>query len=210
MACFLLLVGGLATSSGLLFIVGAPLFLWLFKRHCTFSSVLPLLKRLRWLFLAVLILNLWFNSPEYTWLPTMTGVLLAVERVVALITMVLAAHLLLTTTTIQEIIAALQWWFRPLNKIGFPATRVAVRLALVLETVQTVQHLYLVTPLPNTTNAFQTISNRVAVLFAQVIALAENTPLRTLEIPELESPPWGQWFYPLVILVLIQFNIRML
>jgi hypothetical protein len=136
----------------------------------------------------------------------MTGGLFAVERVAALITMVLAAHLFLTTTSIQEIIAALQWWFRPLSKIGFPATRVAVRLALVLDTVQTVQHLYLVAPPPNATNAFQKISDRVALLFAQVIALAEDTPLRTLEIPELASPPWWQWFYPLVILVLIQFN----
>lgn len=200
--CFLFLIGGLATSSKLLFIVAVPVFFWLFKIYGAFASVHPLLKRLQWLFWSLLILNLWFSSPASVELPTMAKVWFAVERVVALLLIVLAAHLLLTTTSTHEIIAALQWWFHPFNKIGFPVEKLAVRLALVLDTVQTVQPLYFTTSRPNASNAFQTLSDRAALLFAQTVAQAENAPLRLLEIPELRSPPWWQWFYPLFILVL--------
>jgi len=184
-------------------IVVVPLFLLLFKAYCTFSSVLPLLKRLRWLFLSLLVLNIWFHSPAFTWLPDTAGLLLALERIGALIIIVLAAHLLLSTTPTPAIIAALQWWFIPLNKIGFSSERLAVRLALILDTVQTVQNLYTDTPFTPTKNPIKKISERVAGLFAQVLKHAETTPLRTLEIPKFQSPPLWQWCYPLLIVVLI-------
>ncbi len=184
-----------------MFIVVLPLLILLFKIHA--SVVLPLLKRLRWLFLSLFILNLWFHSPELTWLPTMAGLLLALERVAVLIIIVLAAHLLITTTKTQDIIAALQWWLRPLNKIGFSTERLAVRLALVLDTVTAVQKLYTNTPTITTKNPIKIISARVAGLFTQVLTHAETTPLATLEIPKLNSPPLWQWGYPLLILLLI-------
>jgi len=186
-----------------MFIVGLPLLILLFKIHASVSSVLPLLKRLRWLFLSLFILNLWFHSPELTWLPNMAGLLLALERVAVLIIIVLVAHLLITTTETQDIIAALQWWFMPLNKIGFSTERLAVRLALVLDTVTAVQKLYTNTPTIRTKNPIKIISARVAGLFTQVLTHAETTPLGTLEIPKLKSPPLWQWGYPLLILLLI-------
>ncbi|MEN8217535.1 MAG: hypothetical protein ABFS56_14430 [Pseudomonadota bacterium] len=182
-----------------MFIVVLPLFIWLFKTHCTISSVLPLLKRLRWLFLSLFILNLWFNSPALT----MAGLLLALERVAVLIIIVLAAHLLITTTKTHDIIAALQWWLMPLNKIGISTERLAVRLALVLDTVTAVQNLYTNTLPITTKNPIKIISDRMAGLFTQIFSHAETTPLGTLEIPKLKSPPLWQWGYPLLILVLI-------
>jgi energy-coupling factor transporter transmembrane protein EcfT len=204
LACFLLLVAGLAVASKTFLVVVVPLFLLLFKAYCTFSSVLPLLKRLRWLFLSLLILNLWFQSATFTWLPDTAGLLLAMERIGALIIIVLAAHLLISTTPTPEIIAALQWWFIPLNKIiGFSSEKLAVRLALILDTVQTVQNLYTDTPFTPTKNPIKKISERVAGLFAQVLKHAETTPLRTLEISKFQSPPLWQWCYPLLIVVFI-------
>jgi hypothetical protein len=203
LACFFLLVTGLAATSKTMFIVVVPLFLLLFKARCTFSSVFPLLKRLRWLFLSLLILYLWFNSPTLTWLPSLPSLLLALERIGALIIIVLSAHLLLTTTPTQDIIAALQWWFRPFSKIGFSTERLAVRLALVLDTVQTVQNLYTDTPPTATKNPITKISEKVARLFAQVFIYAERTPLRTLVIPELTKPPLWQWAYPLLLLLIV-------
>ncbi len=206
LAGFLLLVTGLAVTSKTMFIVVVPLFLLLFKAHCTFSSVFPLLKRLRWLFLSLLILYLWFNSPTLTWLPSLPSLLLALERIGALFIIVLSAHLLLTTTPTQDIIAALQWWFRPFSKIGFPTERLTVRIALVFDTVQAVQNLYTDTPPTTTKNPVKKISEKVARLFAQVLIHAERTPLRTLEIPELTKPPLWQWVYPLFLLLLIVGN----
>ncbi|WP_349646342.1 hypothetical protein [Candidatus Parabeggiatoa sp. HSG14] len=189
-------------ASSTILIAGLPLLL-LFKVYCPFSSVLPLLKRLRWLFLSLFILNLWFHSPTFTWLPSIDGLLLALERVVALVIIVLIAHLLISTTSTQKIIAALLWWLIPLNKIGFSTERLAVRLALVLDTVQSVQNLYTEIPSTATKNPIKKISERVAGLFLKVLIHAETTPLRTLEIPKLQSPPLWQWGYPLFMLGLI-------
>ncbi len=186
-----------------MFIIILPIFLWLFKVNCTFSSALPVLKRLRWLFLSLLILNLWMPSATFSWVPDIAGLLLALERIAALMIMVLAAHLLLRTTPTQDIIAAWQWWLWPFNKIGFSTERLAVRLALVLDTVETVQDLYINMPSNSTTNPIKKISERVAGLFTQVLAHAETTPFRSLEIPKLQAPPWWQWSQPLIMLVLI-------
>ena len=118
-----------------MFIVVLPIFIWLFKVNCAFSSAIFLLKRLRWLFLSLLILNLWLHSPTFTWLPSMAGLILALERIMALIIILLAAHLFLSTTPTSDIIAAWQWWLQPFAKIG--TERLAIRLALVLDTVAT-------------------------------------------------------------------------
>ncbi len=174
-----------------------------------------LLKRLRWLFLTLLVLNLWFHSPDWTWLPTESAIWLAIERLIALLSIVMAAHLLMMVTSTPDIIAALQWWLTPFKKSGFQTDKLTLRLALVLDTVDQVQHLYVSNPGGKSTALSgdkatlwiaEALSNKVAHLFSQVIDYAETTPLRTLDIPELPSPPWWQWSYPLLMLTLIWFG----
>lgn len=133
----------------------------------------------------------------------MLGILLALERVIVLIIFVLAAHLLLATTSTQHIIAALQWYFIPLNSIGFDTEKLAIRLALVLDIVQTVQTLYIKKSPTMSKNPIKIISKRVSGLLLEVLTRAETTPLRTLEIPHLSKPPLWQWAYPLLIFGLI-------
>jgi hypothetical protein len=135
---------------------------------------LPLLKRLRWFFLSLLVLHAFHN--------------LAV-----LIIIVLASHLLMFTTSIQQLIAALLWWLYPFKKLGFETERFAVRLSLIFETVETVQKLQ-VNPIKNIT---ETVSN----LFIQILHHAETTPLRSLEIVETKSPPLWQWIYPVLLMI---------
>ncbi len=199
-----------------------PIFFLLCAVYCHFTTVLPVLKRLRWLFLSLLILNLWFNSPELRWLPTSENLIFALERVGALVIIVLAAHLLIQVTPSQEMTSALQWWFAPLQKMGFPSEKLAIRLMLVLDTVQRVQKFYEVQSIHSVTessplqrsfklrqivtlisHSIQRISIVVAQLFVQTFNYAENAPLQVLTIPELTSPPLWQWSYPLLLLILI-------
>jgi hypothetical protein len=186
-----------------MFIVVVPILLLLFWAYCRLLSILPLLKRLRWLFLSLFVLHLWFTPADFAWLPSLEGLWLALERVGALIVMVLAAHLLLTITSTQQMIAAWQWWLWPFSKIGLSTDPLAVRLALVLDTVQAVQNFYIDRSASTTKNPLKKISNKVAGLFAQVLIQAERAPLRTLEIPQLTNPPWWQWSYPLLLLMCI-------
>lgn len=203
-ACFILLITGLANNS--LFIWGLllPLLIILARLEHAETPTFALLKRLRWLFLSIFILHLWFSEAEFSWLPAWQGWLQAMERVGALIFIVLAAHVLLRTTSRTEIIAALQWWLNPLNYLGFATERLAIRLALVLETVEEVQNLYSIQPhekLPR--YSLQTIGQRVAELLNQVAQRAEQAPLYILEIPDALSPPWWQWGYVGMMLLLI-------
>lgn len=215
-ASFILLVIGLTTTNHTMLWAIFPV-LYLLYKHTTVSSVWPLLTRLRWLFLSLFILHLWFNQAEITGIPSLPGFIFALERTLALIIIVLTAHLLVTTTPIQDIIAALHWWFAPLQRVGLSVERLIVRLALVLDTVNQVQDLY-GQPTQNSplkTNApmnfidrhlrapLNHLSEKVADLFTQVLTRAEITPLKTLEIPPLCSPPWWQWSYPVLIGILI-------
>ena len=201
-ACFLLLIVGVALANQMLIMITLLLLLGLLKTHCTLVTVLPLLKRLRWLILTLFILHLSFDSPTPTGLPSLTGLLLALEKVAGLVTIVLAAHLLLCTTPTHQIIAALQWWLTPFNKIGLSTQKLTVRLALVLETVTEVQNLYTETT-PTTANPINKITDRITKLLTQTFTHAETTPLRTLEIPQLQAPPLWQWNYPLLLTLLI-------
>lgn len=212
LASFTLLLLGLATTNQqILLIITLPWLLWLWQRYSTKVSILPLLKRLRWLWLSLLILHLWFSSPEFSWIPAPPTILQAGERVLALIVMVLAAQLLVATTPPPSLIATLQWWFTPLLKLGIPTERLAVRLALVLDTVQAVQQLYTeaearVAVTSSSTARLTRISGRVADLFARVLEYADKAPLQNLEIPELCSPPLWQWGYPILMLVIILYG----
>jgi len=177
-----------------------PIFLWLFTRYCTFTTAYPLLKRLRWFFLSLLILELWFHSPH--WLPTFEGLFSAIKNIGSLILMVLAAHLLLKTTPTPQIIAALQWWLSPLRFFGYSSTTLAVRLTLILETVEIVQQYYQSPSINQSASPFEKITQQAIRLITQIQYYAETTPLRTLAIPQLPSPPVWQWGYPLLLLIL--------
>jgi len=181
------LVVGLVATNNIAFIILIILFIY----KCNFSSLILTLKRLRWLFLSILILNLFFNSD----ILNIVNLVTTIEKIVILIAVVIAAHLFLITTTTQEIIAALQWWLLPLTKLGFPTERFAVRVALVLDTVQTTEKFY--------TDTNSNISDKMAELFAQVFMQANTAPLLILEIPKLSMPPLWQWIYPLIMLILI-------
>lgn len=203
MTCFLLLVAGLAVATQTLLVVTPPLFFWLFKVHCSFRSVIPLLKRLRWLFLSLFILNLWFYSATFSILPNIEGLFLALEKVAVLIVIVLAAHLLLQTTSLSEIITTVQWFLRPLNQVGIQTEKLAVRMALVLDIVKEVQNFYAFPLTTTSQNPIEKISDKLVGLLNQVLIHAEMVPLQTLEIPPLQSPPWWQWSYPGLMIVLI-------
>lgn len=137
--------------------------------------------RLRWFFLSLLVLHAFHN--------------LAV-----LIIIVLAAHLLMFTTSIKELIAALLWWLYPFKKLGFNTERFAVRLSLIFETVESVQKLQLASS-STSKNPIKKITETVSNLFIQILHHAETTPLVSLEIAETKSPPLWQWIYPMLLMI---------
>lgn len=168
----------------------------------------PLLRRMRWLFLSLLIVYLWFTPgqpllPAIASQPTLEGVLEGLQRISALALLALAASLLMQSMTREALIAALYRLLSPLRWLRVQPERIAVRITLTLEAVTEVQQLLAEQlrehPADASRNPVARISAVSAGLFQAVIARAENTPRTTLSITTGDRPSTVQWLMPLAL-----------
>ena len=217
-SCFFLLIIGLTLAQWSFFIITLVLLSILYWRYGELAQLRRALRRLRWLLLSLVILYLWFSRPDVHWIPDWEGVVLALERVGALVMIVIAANLLLQVNSTAQLVATLQWYLHPLRRLGLPTERLAVRLVLVLDTLQAVEQLYAPaeappelekrgSPLGFVCTKIQFISQRFTTLFQQVLIHAEQVPLQVLTIPTIHAPPWWQWGYPLSLGVLMRWGL---
>ena len=172
-----------------------PPLLIIFARHCRWLEVWPLLRRLRWFFLSLLILGAAFPPGG----DIGASLLYSLERIVILVLMVLAAHVLMSVTPLPQRVAALAWLLAPLARCGVATETFILRLNLVLESVTQVKTLYHLPARTPEKTGLQAWRARAEDLFEAVLQQAETTPLVVLEIPEPPPPPWWQWLYPLAL-----------
>lgn len=98
-----------------------------------------LLRRSRWLLLAIAILFAWSTPgvllvPDAgNWSPTTDGVLLGLVHAARLVTLVAALAVLLETTPKEDLVGAIYALTAPLAAIGMSRARLAVRLMLVFQ-----------------------------------------------------------------------------
>jgi hypothetical protein len=192
---------GVVTAAGLV------IALYFFTSTAYFATAWRSIRRLRWLFLSILIIYLWFTpaatgGSESFWLPSIEGGIQGAVRMLTLIILVLAANLLLRTTTREQIVSALLWLTFPLHVIGFPHERFAVRMTLVLETV--IQARGLLDAERNraagsSKNPIARISATMTDAYKTAVLRAEQTPCIVIEVPDLVRPPIHQWLYPLAM-----------
>lgn len=170
------------------------------------KGVGTLLRRMRWLFLSLLIVYLWFTPgqpllPSISSQPTLEGVQQGLQRIAALALLALTASLLLQTTPREALLAALYRLLTPLRWLGIKPERIAVRITLTLAAVSQVQQL-LATQLREqdaSRNPVARISAVSAGLFQAVIARAESAPCTPLTVTEGSRPPAAQWLLPLAL-----------
>lgn len=170
-------------------------------------AALNMIRRMRWLFISLFIIYGWFTpgSPlplplpvsMLAWVPTIQGLEEAAVRIASLVIVVLAVHLLLHITSREELLGAILWWLKPLGYAGISHERLAIRMALVLETVPKVQSLIHEAldghRQANLSNAGQV----AATLYHNVLSHAEQQTCHTIEIPAVTSPPVWQWLFPI-------------
>jgi energy-coupling factor transporter transmembrane protein EcfT len=98
-----------------------------------------LLRRSRWLLLAIAILFAWSTPgvllvPDAgNWSPTTDGVLLGLVHAVRLVSLVAALAVLLETTPKEDLVGAIYALAAPLAALGVSRARLAVRLMLVFQ-----------------------------------------------------------------------------
>jgi len=185
------------------------------------------LTRMRWFFLSIIIMYLWFTpgealfSSESVLMPTVNGIELAITRVFSLVVIILAVNLFLQTTEKTLMMSALIWLTYPLNVFGDFQQRFAVRVTLTLDAISQVQALcdfskkdYLerknlennakkVNATPISTSVSK-ISNVITEVYQQVLTKAESAPCEPLELSQSDSPPLYQWLYlPCLVVILL-------
>jgi len=174
----------------------------------SFVNAWRMLRRLRWLFVSILVIYFWFTPGEAlviagfdaAWLPSLAGIQLGAQRVATLVLVVMAVNLLVAVTPRQDLLSALVWLCRPLKYLGVPAERLALRLVLTLETVPQVQTL-----LEQRLGKLRSgkgitgIGDSLASLFTDITQRVAALPARQVDIALPVTPaPW-QWLIPLAI-----------
>jgi len=163
-------------------------------------------KRLRWLLLAILLVYGWWTPGISLWpgagtlSPTLDGLYLGMLRVMALIAIVAAVHLLLQCTPREELLPAIMQLVRPLTTRDL-RERIAVRTLLSIEAVTQVQSIAseVLREHPVTGRNLSNLSRASQLLYKNVLDRADHTGNTLIEVRELAVPPWWQWIIPLVM-----------
>jgi len=216
--CFLIFGAAMAVGTPPLLWTGAGLVaaLYLIELLRGVPAHLPhalnMLRRLRWLFLSILIVYLFFTPgvlliPDVLWGPTREGLLQGLARIAVLVLIVAAVNVLIGSTGQGEFLSAVSWCLRPLSWCGLSHERLALRISLTLEAVgvlrQRYQHEARGDAPTGQAEAFEprlmAIAGTAHRLFARVIEDAEQARTRRIALPEETHPPLWQWLIPLLL-----------
>lgn len=169
----------------------------------------PMLRRMRWFFLSIMVIYvwltpgqpLWATAPVPWWMPTIEGVLMGGHRLLALAMMVLAVQWLLWVTTKAQLVSALYWLATPLMLTGFSRERFAIRVALVLGTIEQVQGRVSqqIKEVALERGDLRGYAAVAASLVSDVVQQGEGESCHLIEINVGNGPsPW-QWLWPLAL-----------
>ena len=207
--CFLILSLFLSLGSGshtaAIFVVMVPF--WFATGWRPLVAAMPLLRRMRWFFLSILIIYWWLTPGEALWrgapdwLPTADGVVEGLHRVVILVLLICALRLVFWDVARDALVAAIYRLLWPLSSIGLSRERVAVRLILVFETVDSVQGVVrdAVAAARSAHSPRLGVVDAAALAMSQVMSRAECAVCQEVDIDIGTQPPYWQWCMPLVL-----------
>ncbi len=170
------------------------------------GKLLAMLNRLRWLMLAILLVYGWWTPGEHlfpaspTLSPTVEGLQLGAIRMLVLVIIVAAVHLLLQRTAREQLLAALMQLFTPfLSRKS--RERLAVRIVLSMEAVSRIQ------PLLHGTLSGRSLVSRnlsaagiaAADIYTAVLDTAGQADCDSISITEAAQPALWQWLIPLLL-----------
>jgi hypothetical protein len=212
----LVFIAGLALARPTLLGAGFVLLLLLY-RLTGFPApriLLRMIVRLRWLLVAILLVYGWSTPgaallPAISaWSPTVEGLSLGLLRILSLVMIVAAVHLLMQVTTRKQLLPAIMQLINPVTTVT-ARERLAVRILLSIEAVTQVQSLVSETltrqPLKN--HRLSTLGVAAQTLYMSVLNKAALAGENVIEIVEPESPPLWQWLVPVALSAVIYMSV---
>lgn len=193
------------------------------KRFQSLELSLRILKRMKWFFLSILVLYLWFTpgAPllgiSAAGMPTVEGVSTGLLRVMSLVLVIFAVNYFVTAIARTSLVEAIVWLLYPVKWLGIENTTIALRIALVLELIPRVQnivldvkqdyqeHSLLSTGRENGTRRSRLIAKLSAAsqivenLFVRVVDEAVNMPQERIDLTAVSNPPVIQWGVPVLL-----------
>lgn len=173
-------------------------------------ALLGMLRRIRWLLLAILILYGWFTpgTPLIPllggWSPVQEGLQQGALRGTALLAIVAAVYLLLASTPRGDLVGGLLWYGMPLRRLGVDDHRFAVRLVLALEAVPQVQTLARAAlDDADGRTRLQRIGLAAGRVLQATLARADAGADTPIDVPDPQPVPVVQWLLPLALAVLL-------
>ncbi|HEY5604364.1 MAG TPA: energy-coupling factor transporter transmembrane component T [Gammaproteobacteria bacterium] len=196
----------------------------LYKRLQSVELSTRIIRRMRWLFLSILVVYLWFTPGEPMlpvdsgFIPTLQGLQTGLLRVFSLILIIFAVNYFISTIARNTLVEAIVWLLYPLNWLGVDTRRLALRIALTLELIPRMQQLVmdvkqhyvdarLSTDQPKRMAARKSllfsrldmIGHLLEILFERAIFEAVRMPPEKIEVGILQKPPLLQWLVPALI-----------
>lgn len=197
-----------------LLLVAVPL-AWLFFRHPEhMKGVYRLARSLRWFFLSILILYLWFtpaavesNAVGFVrMLPA--GLVLGLERITGLLIIVGYSGMLLRLSNREEIISGIHVLLSPFRRLHLDTNRLAVRLGLVLDYVPRYEELQhgLVASSDSKNGKTSWIDKSVVLFEAAIHPPAGDKPLEQIVLADGQRYSLLDLILPVVLVMLVAFK----
>ena len=182
---------------------------------------LRILKRMKWFFLSILIVYLWFTpgSPvidsSLPGIPTVEGISTGLLRVMSLMLIIFAVNYFVSAIARTILIEAIVWLLTPLSWAGIDNKVVALRIALVLELLPKVQNIVLDVKQEykdqrtglnagsrrnKVVSILVTASRLLEQLFVRIVDEAVEMPAERISVATSRTPPVVQWVVPVLLI----------
>lgn len=210
--CILILIGTLSRNHFDLFLFCAVLIvlLHIVTQQALIKSHLKLLARMRWFFLALMVMYFWFTPGMYLfnspWSPTVEGLEQGGLRAGSLMLVIIAINLLIQLTPREQILSAIYWILAPLQLLGLPRERFMLRITLTMETMTGMQLLLEAHKDQHNGNKqgkLVSIINKMSDILNIIIQKAESTPVQSVTIVTRRAPVVYQWLFPVILTIII-------
>lgn len=172
-----------------------------------------MIKRLRIFFVSIFIMYLWFTPGELlfpgfvSWSPTFEGLWYGIQRILALVIMVLGVECLLRLTDRTALLCGLYYIAYPFKWLGVDRNRFIIRILLTLEAVDStgMPGEKMAFKLKHAKKYFSAVSIQMVNKFQLAAANSDGrqpTDFQPIDFELEKLPHWLQWLIPITISVI--------
>lgn len=171
------------------------------------APFLRAVRRMRWFFLSIVVLYVWFvpvedvslvgEITEPVWY--IDGVVSGLERVMVLAVILVAVTSFIVTTDRNALLNAVLWLSRPAVCFGLSPETIAVRFTLLFSVLAEMQMLVEETrsvAQASQLSRWERWRDSASTLFTETIDRAMSAPLDSLALPPIPPPRLREWCIP--------------